>query len=63
MKHAFECGHKGKGKLCHRCEEAARLVVLSKSENVDSKRQAMVLEAERLRTVPKKVSEVVVTGS
>jgi len=63
MKKTFDCGHKGYGKLCHRCEEAARLVVRSQSESVASKKSQMTTEAERLRSVPKKVSEVVVTGS
>jgi len=57
MKKHFDCGHTGKGKLCHRCELAASLMVRSKAETDTSKITSMKAEAERLYAVPKKAGQ------
>jgi hypothetical protein len=58
MKKHFDCGHTGKGKYCHRCDQAAALVVQSKEEKDAGKLTAMKAAAEKLYAVPKKAGQV-----
>ena len=58
MKQMFDCGHKGKGKFCHRCEQAAAKVVAARDEKDTSKATALKAAAEKLYAVPKKAGQV-----
>jgi hypothetical protein len=58
MKTLFNCGHKGLGKYCHRCEQAVEYVDLAKDlEKKDPERaKEYKAKAEKLFAVPQKVS-------
>jgi hypothetical protein len=57
MKKHFDCGHTGKGTFCHRCEQAAALVVRAKEEKDAGKVTVMKAAAEKLYAVPKKAGQ------
>lgn len=46
----FQCGHKGHGKTCHRCEAADKLLGRAKKQRKDGpKRALMFYEVARLK--------------
>lgn len=55
----FACGHLGKGKYCHRCDQAdtlaskAATLSQSKDKKIQEQYQQLKLEAARLREVPR----------
>lgn len=60
MKKQFKCGHKGKGKSCHRCEQALVALDKSKDKKLGEKEQARLkAESDRLFSNPKKTSDAV----
>lgn len=60
----FACGHLGKGKYCHRCQQAdemaAKAATLAQSKGKDAQERSKELktEAARLKDVPRRVSMV-----
>lgn len=48
----FDCGHKGYGQFCHRCEQAAALAVRAKSETDKEKAAKFRQDSERLFALP-----------
>ena len=54
MKNHFKCGHVGKGKYCHRCDQAATADAQAKKETDAGKITALKASVERLYAVPKK---------
>jgi hypothetical protein len=49
----FQCGHKGHGKMCHRCGAADKLLGKAKKQRKDGpKRALMFYEVARLKMAP-----------
>ena len=63
MKNHFKCGHVGKGKYCHRCDQAATADAQAKKETDAGKITALKQKAERLYAVPKKSGGAVLMPS
>lgn len=59
MKKLFQCGHKGRGQYCHRCEQAAELkkdAKLHEEKKDIVKAGELYAKAQKLLAVPKKES-------
>ena len=56
MKKTFNCGHKGMGKFCHRCQQAVQALDRSKAlaKSEPSKAEALAQKSKALFAVPTK---------
>ncbi len=59
MRKTFKCGHRGFGRLCHRCQQALNLIERCATEKDEKRKAAFKEEGARLFTVPRKVGAIV----